>query len=305
LGFIIIWGAITFTFSASKEIIEDRIFQEPQPSLHAIPCFQSGSRLSRVAIVMPFTQTRFHHVLKSMHLWKSVNSTSHRTISRLKAGMVPCDLDWLPFGDDGKNHTISNFTLVWYVDGPVLQQSVHKLLIEGFSQLQHHKQCFQGGWQVVNGDILANTSSLCTSCMQFYRAFTLLDKQYDYFFWYGLNVYPVQPYWLHAISEESRVSSPSHDFWMKGSVMRCNKLYRGGDGLSDGMINANALYKLGDEDFRQYREKVQQYYFSRFHGCIGGCSTGAVYGSGFDNSMHAFRHTASAKLLCHQYHVLN
>ncbi|KAJ3416748.1 hypothetical protein HDV05_000122 [Chytridiales sp. JEL 0842] len=65
---------------------------------------------------------------------------------------------------------------------------------------------------------------------------------------------PCRPYWMDRLYEEASIPG---DFWMRGSILR-NRNPVVGEWTLANHINGNALYRLDDQKFAQYIEKVKQ-----------------------------------------------
>ncbi len=95
---------------------------------------------------------------------------------------------------------------------------------------------------------------------------------------------------IDAMIHESRQRHCS-DWWMKGSMARCEPTYADIGIRSDRHINGNALYCLNDRGWKQHRTAIQAFYKPDNPPAKNapGCATGQVMEGGYDHALYQYR----------------
>jgi hypothetical protein len=209
--------------------------------------------------------------------------------------MIPCNPDVVR-QTGTVNGTGVIFTLVWYLDSSNISSHLQSFSNIVFQRLGRYSSCFSGGSEIIAAAVPDHENiHPCGPCVQFYKLFTLLRSKFNYFFQYEPDLSPVQPYWLHALARDIIVSSPSNDFWIKGSNQRCNRHFGEIAARHDWHLNGNSIFKLGDHDFEDFLKRVQTFFPGGLDRCPPGCGTGRVYEGGYDHAM--FRFLQAVRLL--------
>eukprot|EP00741_Cyanophora_paradoxa_P006966 tig00001065_g6739.t1 len=187
----------------------------------------------------------------------------------------PCDLA-KGYGQD--------VDIIYFFNKDLETSDTHHLvqkLVEGLEAMPKVRRCFDE-IKFVSGYLTEDMDGHPDgTCYQFYHLFQnpMMARTYKYFFLFEPDVRPIKRYWLDAVYEET---FDRNDFWLKGSVSQC-----GGDyAYMDFHINGNALYKLGDDRWLDYLQRVRSFYKPRLWvRSADGCSAATT---GFDHSVYHF-----------------
>eukprot|EP00741_Cyanophora_paradoxa_P008800 tig00001375_g8517.t1 len=174
--------------------------------------------------------------------------------------------------------------IVYYFNKDLEASTMHHLvqkLVKGINALQKSRRCF-GEIKFLSGHLSDDMDGHPDgTCFQFYHLFQnqMMAHTYKYFFLFEPDVRPIKRFWLDAIYEET---FDRNDFWVKGSVSQCAGDYA----HMDFHVNGNALYKLGDDHWLDYLQRVRAFYRPRLwvHSADG-CSAATT---GFDHSIFHF-----------------
>ena len=134
-------------------------------------------------------------------------------------------------------------------------------------------------------------------CAMFWELFSLPKlSAFDYMFVFEPDVMPLRAGWaqaLHALLPSP--AAPVDDFWVRGSAPQCHGSYAQIEERGDQHINGNALYKLHDDAFAAFRDRVRHFYPAGMApgGLVDGCSTGAPFEGGHDNAMFQYLRAAA------------
>ena len=242
------------------------------------------NRVPRVALVIPFIQRQMDRVMNQLSLFQEQENTTNSPF------FTACD------ETVGK---IANFSLVLYTDLELGAKEKDAFMAD-LRRLAGRtvEKCF--GNRVVFEH--ANLPSMlnkhpCGPCSMFYRVFKILAGGFDYFMIMEPDVMPVRQNWLNALALEFHtgflaslnILPASLDFWMKGSVSQCSPFYGNISQRMDLHINGNAMFKLNDQGFSDYMDRVKSFYPAGPNGCDAGCATGSPAEGGHDHTLYRFR----------------
>ena len=92
---------------------------------------------------------------------------------------------------------------------------------------------------------------------------------------------PIRAGWLPRLLEEAS-AAPCRDFWIKGSMPRCDSTYGAIKQRMDMHINGNAFLCLGDPGFDTFLARVRAFYpgYQAPESSVPGCSTGQGFEGG-------------------------
>ena len=154
------------------------------------------------------------------------------------------------------------------------------------------RSCYGGGMRFLYGNIEHSVAMAHPdgTCAQFYALFEVLRGVAQNFFIMEPDVTPIRPGWLTELTRLA--AGNSSNYWVLGSVARCNGEYGEIRVRQDLHINGNALYRVGEPAFDEYLQKVRNFFvpYSALRVAFPGCATGEASEDGFDHSIFQFLH---------------
>eukprot|EP01099_Mayorella_cantabrigiensis_P008547 TRINITY_DN8058_c0_g1_i1.p1 TRINITY_DN8058_c0_g1~~TRINITY_DN8058_c0_g1_i1.p1 ORF type:complete len:320 (-),score=50.37 TRINITY_DN8058_c0_g1_i1:81-1040(-) len=211
-------------------------------------CFQTTSELNinssrsgRIAIVRPFTGSQLRMLFDEMRRWNQSES-------------FPCDQSL---------HSERAIDLIYFYRYDLEEDPEYRDLILSETWRYHWAFCFKS-IEMLGANLNRSEQLYLVEGYQDEFEFgqmvaqifkrNLLD-QYNYFFFMGLDSYPVRSLWLGQLYQECFFD---HDFWMKGSLYQGQKYVpkRHQQDFFNYHMNGDAIYNLQARNFRKFIEYV-------------------------------------------------
>ena len=221
---------------------------------------------SSLMIVIPFISSQMPKLIRSLHRW-----TIH----------VPCE----------RKKSKRPF-LAFYVDGHVSSNLNQSLSLMWATLPSNVTSCFDPHIFFLEANLSSDVSHPDGPCESFYRLIDQIIPQLgmDHFQFMEPDVVPIQSFWLDKLVLFANGNRNCSQFWMQGSISRCNEFYGEIASRKDYHINGNSLYCVMDPNFKDYREKVKEFYPKGTPPTkiSAGCSTGEAYETGYDHTLFQF-----------------
>ncbi|KAI9141464.1 hypothetical protein BKA69DRAFT_1124788 [Paraphysoderma sedebokerense] len=209
----------------------------------------------RLAIVIPFTHSEISRTLTFLRSWKKYD------LCRSELPPVAKVSTRGPTAKYTHNQgRVLDMLLYFHRDWDRLDATTSQNFLTGVNEVfKNHSDCITN-WKVVSAKLTPQEDSYPGGpSNQFYKIFEekLLDRQYDCFFWMEADVYPIRQYWADALFTEC---FDRGRFWYRGSINRSpHEILTEDNQEWAGHINGNAIYKLGDEQFRSVILQTKQH----------------------------------------------
>jgi hypothetical protein len=176
------------------------------------------------AIVVPFTSWESERILLNFEYWNAY---------------PPCESSYI------------QLDLIFYFHKDFTRGSGHliKMFREGIRKNENVTRCFNDV-KFLNADLYDSEDRYPESASRmFFKLFKLrLMTEYNSFFYMEADVLPCKSGWIDSLLKEFSIHGK---FWMRGSIIRGSDKHTG-NSLFAPHINGNALYAIGDPEFRSF-----------------------------------------------------